>query len=158
LRGSSISSWILSVTSSKRRIRALTLVFLIVLAGCSSGDDGAASDGSSVSNDEQAPGDVGAIGGMDPGFETDSLPDDFPSTLIPDSFTAGMYAQLGTVRNANFESSASFDDVVSEYTDKIGEPPTIVQVEERLAQWTVDIWIVSIIEGTPTLIGVATSD
>lgn len=95
---------------------------------------------------------------MDPGFDAGNLPDDFPSALMPDSFSAGMYAELGTVRSVNFESPSSFDDVVAEYTDKIGEEPIIVQGEERLAQWTVDIWALTVIESTPTLIGVSTAE
>ena len=142
----------------RRRTTVLALVLLLALTGCSSGNDNSGSDGSQPASDEQTTGDVGTITEMDPSFDTDGLPDDFPSELVPDSFTAGMYAELGSVRNVNFESPSSFDDVVAEYTDKIGEEPTIVEGEERLAQWIVDVWAVSVIESTPTLIGVSTSE
>jgi hypothetical protein len=138
----------------RQRSTAVAAALLIVCAACSSGDSG---DGSPAPGDEQATGEVGTAT-MDPGFETDSLPDDFPSELIPDSYTAGMYAELGTVRNVNFESPAGFDDVVAEYSDKIGEEPIIAQGEERLASWTVDIWVVSVIESEPIVIGVSTSE
>ena len=140
-----------------RRNTVLAVVLLFVLAGCSSGDDDSAGDGSQPATDEQTIGDVGTITEMDPAFDTGSLPDGFPSELVPDSFTAGMYAELGSVRNVNFESSASFDDVVAEYTDKIGEEPIITEAEERLASWIVDVWAVSVIDSTPTLIGVSTA-
>jgi hypothetical protein len=135
----------------------LWYVLLIVLAGCS-GDGDADSDGTQPAGDEQTTGDVGTITDLEPNFDTGDLPDDYPSDLMPDSFDAGMYAELGTVRNVNFETSSSFDDVVAEYTNKIGEEPTLVEGEERLAQWIVDIWSVSVIESTPTLIGVSTSE
>jgi hypothetical protein len=110
-----------------------------------------------VPSDTEATGEIGTITDMDPGFDVGSLPDDLPSDLLPDSFSAGMYAELGTVRNINFESSSSFEDVVAEYTDKIGEEPIIAQGEERLASWVVGDWVVSVIEDSPTLIGFATS-
>jgi hypothetical protein len=145
------------VTISRRRSTALALVLLAVLTGCS-GDANPDSDGTQPAGDEQTTGDVGTITDMDPNFDIGDLPDDYPSDLMPDSFDAGMYAELGTVRNVNFETSSSFDDVVAEYTNKIGEEPTLVEGEERLAQWIVDIWSVSVIESTPTLIGVSTSE
>ncbi len=143
------------MTTWRQRSTALAVVLLIVGAGCSSGDTG---DGSPAPSDEQTIGDVGTITGMDPGFDTGSLPADFPSRLIPDSFTAGMYAELGSVRNVNFESLSSFDDVIAEYSDKIGEEPIIVQGEERLASWTVDTWAVSVVEGAPIVIAVSTAE
>jgi hypothetical protein len=142
----------------RRRNTVLAVILLSAVTGCSSGDGNSASDTSLPAGDEQATGDVGTITEMDPSFDTDSLPDDFPSELLPDSFTAGMYAELGSVRNVNFESSASFEDVVAEYTDKIGEEPIIAESEERLASWIVDVWAVSVIDSTPTLIGVSTAD
>ncbi len=90
---------------------------------------------------------------MDPGFGTADLPDDFPPQLLPSSFTAGMFTELGSVRSVAFESSSSFDDVVAEYTAKTGEEPIVVLGDVRLASWTVDRWAVSVFEGTPTLIG-----
>jgi len=141
----------------RRRKTALVVVLLLALTGCSSGDDDSAGDGSQQANDEQTTGEVGTLTEMDPSFDAGSLPGDFPPELVPDSFTGGMYAELGDVRNVNFETSGSFDDLVAEYTEKIGEEPTIVEGEERLAQWIVDIWSVSVIEGTPTLIGISTS-
>lgn len=131
------------------------MALLIVLNGCSSGDAG---DGTRTTSDEQTTGEVGTVTDMDPSFDAGNLPDDFLKELMPDSFTAGMYAELGVVRNVNFESPSSFDDVVAEYTSKIGDEPIIVQGEERLAQWTVDIWAVSVIESTPTLIAISTAD
>lgn len=142
----------------RRKNKALAVALLIVLTGCSSGGDGSGSDGSQPASDEETTGDVGVGTEMDPNFETGSLPDDFPSELVPDSFTGGMYTEFGGVRGATFESSSSFDDVVAEYTAKIGEEPTIVEGEERLANWIVGIWGVSVFEDTPTLIAVATPD
>lgn len=140
----------------RRRNTALAVILLLALTGCSSGGDTSGNEGSQSATDEQT-GDVGTVTEMDPNFDTGGLPDDFPTQLVPDSFSAGMYAELGSVRNINFESSSSFDDVVTEYTDKIGQEPIITEGEERLASWTVDVWQVSVIDSTPTLIGVATS-
>lgn len=130
------------------------MVLVLVGTGCSSGDS---DDDASTPGDDEQIGDVGTITDMEADFDVGSLPDDFPPELMPDSFAAGMYAELGNVRNINFESAQSFDDVVAEYTAKIGEDPIIAEAEERLASWTVGVWIVSVIEGTPTLIGVATA-
>jgi hypothetical protein len=145
------------VTVSRLRSAALTLVLLAALAGCS-GDADPDSEGTQPAGDEQTTGDVGTITDLDPNFDSGDLPDDYPSDLVPNSFDAGMYAELGTVRNVNFETSSSFDDVVAEYTNKIGEEPILVEGEDRLAQWIVGIWSVSVIESTPTLIGVSTSE
>jgi hypothetical protein len=103
---------------------------VVVLTGCS-GDADPDSDGTQPAGDEQTTGDVGTITDLDPDFDTGDLPDDYPSDLVPDSFDAGMYAELGTVRNVNFETSSSFDDVVAEYTNKIGEDPILVEGEDR---------------------------
>lgn len=93
---------------------------------------------------------------MDPNFDVSQIPDDFPSELLPEDFTAGFYGEIGTVRNVNFEVAQSFDEVVAEYTDTIGEPPIVAEGEERLASWTVDgEWVVSVIDDDPTLIGIA---
>ncbi|MEN8239242.1 MAG: hypothetical protein ABFR53_08590, partial [Actinomycetota bacterium] len=129
-----------------QRNTVLAVVLLVASSGFSPGD----ADGSPTPSDESMTGEVGTVTDMDPSFDVRSLPDGFPSELIPDSFTAGMYAELGSIRNVNFESPSSFDDVVGAYTDKIGEEPIIAQGEERLAQWTVDIWAVSVVESTPT--------
>lgn len=134
------------------------MALLIVLTGCSSGDTNSGSDGSQPASDEQTTGDAGTNTELDPNFDTGSLPDDFPSELVPDSFTGGMYTEFGGVRGASFESASSFDDVVAEYTDKIGEEPTIVEGELRLANWIVDTWGVGVFEGPPTLIGVSRTD
>lgn len=141
----------------RRRSTVLAVILLFALTGCSSEDGNPASDGSRLAGDEETTGEGGAGTELDASFDADSLPDDFPSELVPDSFTAGMYAELGDIRNVNFESSASFEDVVAEYTVKIGEEPIIVEGEERLAQWIVDVWAVSVIDTTPTLIGVSTA-
>lgn len=140
-----------------QRRAVLAVCLLFALNACSSGDDGSG-DGQQDAGDGQTTGDVGTITEMDPSFDTGSLPDDFPAELVPDAFSAGMYGELAGLRNANFESASTFDDVVVEYTDKIGEEPTIVEGEARLASWTVDVWVVSVIEGPPTLIGVGTAD
>lgn len=91
---------------------------------------------------------------MDPGFDVASLPDDFPSELVPSSFSAGMVTVLGETRTVSFETSTTFDDIMAEYTDKIGEAPVIVEGEERLATWVGDEWSVTIFDSSPTLIGV----
>ncbi len=143
------------MTTWRQRSTALVVVLLIVSTGCSSGD---ADDGSPAPGDEQTTEDVGTQTDMDPGFDAGSLPADFPTELIPDSFTAGMYAELGSVRSVNFESSSSFDGVIAEYSVKIGEEPIIVQGDERLASWTVDIWAVSVIEGAPIVIAISTAE
>ncbi|MDR9451168.1 MAG: hypothetical protein RI637_08125 [Acidimicrobiia bacterium] len=141
------------------RSTTLVVALLIVLSGCSSADDAdSGSDGTQTASSERTNGDPGIVTEMDANFDIGTLPADFPDILVPDSFTAGMYAELGTLRNANFESSLSFDDVVAEYTDRIGDEPTIVEGEERLASWIVDIWVVSVIEGPPTIIGVGTAE
>lgn len=127
---------------------------LIVGTGCSPAESG---DDSPAPSDEQATGEVGTASEMDPNFDAGSLPDDFPTDLMPNSFTGGMYVEVGGVRNVSFESTTSFDEVVAEYTGQLGEEPVIVQGEERLASWTVGIWAVSVFEGPPTLIGVSTT-
>ena len=133
----------------------LLSLLLLVGTACSSSDD--SDEQAPAPSDTQGTGDVGTITDMDPNFDLGSLPDDFPDNLKPDSFTAGMYVELGDIRNTNFESSASFDEVVAEYTDKIGDDPILVEGEERLASWVVGDWVVSVIDTTPTTIGVATS-
>lgn len=162
----------------RRNNTALAVVLLLALTGCSSGDDNSASpeetaasadgtgagtdtnmdpssDSSQPANDQQATGDVGTFTDLDPNFDIGSLPDDFPPELLPDSFTAGMYTEFGDARSATFESPSTFDDIIAEYTDKMGEQPVVVEGEERLASWVTDVWAVTVIDTTPTLIGVA---
>lgn len=130
---------------------------MVILTGCSSGDAEDAADDSSAPSDDRVTGEVGTLTEMEPRFDVSDLPDDFPSELIPESFTAGMSAQLGTIRDVNLESDSTFDAAVAEYTSKIGEEPIIVEGEERLAQWLVDVWAVTVIESRPTLISVTTA-
>lgn len=143
----------------RRHGTVVGVVLAITLAGCTSGEGaGSGGDGAPASGDSQVTGDVGAITEMDPNFDAGSLPADFPTNLVPDSFTAGMYSEIGTVRGVNFESARSFDEVVAEFTSKIGAEPTIVEGEVRLASWLVDNWAISVFDSTPTLIGVATTE
>ncbi len=145
-----------------RLLQVAFAILAVVLVAC-----GGESDASAGENDTNAPteqtqpsGDETSGGGagteLDPNFDIGVIPDDFPAQLLPDSFTAGFYAELGGVRNANFESDKSFDELVAGYTEKIGEPPTVVEGEQRLASWVVDdVWIVSIFDENPTLIGIS---
>lgn len=139
----------------RRRTTALTIAMLIAVAACSSGGT---DNGPPSPTGDQTVGEAGTNTELDPDFDVSSLPDDFPTQLIPRALTAGMYVELGTVRNVNFESSDSFDDVVSQITAKLGDEPTLVEGEERLASWTVGIWLVSVIDTTPTTVGFATTE
>jgi len=147
------------VTIRWRRSVTVGVILLLTPVGCSSGDDASGSDDATgsedssgsedfeLAGDQQDSADDEDITGMDPDFDPGSLPDDFPSELVPDSFTAGQYFELGGVRTANYESSSSFDDVVAEYNAKTGVEPIIVEGDERVATWTLDNdWAVNVLE------------
>lgn len=151
-----------------KKLRILAVLLALILAACGgdtdssdSGDDTQQPTDQAQASDDQGGDDgegAGAGTEMDPNFDLSQIPDDFPSELLPDDYTAGFYAELGSIRNVNFHVARSFDDVIADYTDRIGEPPILAEGEERLASWTVDgEWAVSVIEDNPTLIGIAHS-
>jgi hypothetical protein len=149
----------------------LTIVALLVLTLAACGGDtdtSAVDDGTQAPPDQTQPSDDGGgnDGGgdgavntdMDPNFDVSSIPDDFPSELFPSEFDSGMYGELGGIRNANFLVSQSLDDVVADYTDRIGETPIIGEGEQRIATWIIDgEWAVSAVGDNPTLIGISHS-
>lgn len=146
----------------------LVALLALVLVACGGdtdtsdgGDDGQAStDQTQVSDngEDDGGGDTGDefSAEMDPNFDPGVIPADFPSDLFPDEFDSGMYGELGSVRNANFLVNRSFDEIVADYTARIGEEPIVVEGEQSVATWTVDgEWAVSVIGGDPALIGIA---
>lgn len=141
----------------ERLLIALSVLALI-LAACGGGDTDSQSSDEDQPVAENGGGDSADDGVMSSSFGVGDLPSDFRSDLAPDSFSAGMYAELGSVKNANFEVDQSFDDVVAAYTAKLGAPLLVGDAGERLAQWIIDEeWSVSVIEDTPTLVAVSTS-
>lgn len=136
-------------------------VFALILSACGGGggESDESDDNTTQSVDEsQSSGDGQADTGMDPNFDIGDVPDDVPQELIPDSFNGGFYAELGEVRSLNFETSKSFDEMVEEYTGKLGDPMAVVEAEERLASWIVDdVWTVGVLDTNPTTIAIGTA-
>jgi len=139
-------SYITIVTTRPRLTVVLAAISLAAFTACSGGDEPA------TSLSELGADDVGTGTDMNPDFDSGTLPSDFPSQLVPDSYSAGMYGEIGTVRTVGFEVASSFDDVVADYTQRAGEAPTVVEGEQRLAQWTVEKWLVAVFEDDPTLV------
>ncbi|NND01447.1 MAG: hypothetical protein HKN91_01540 [Acidimicrobiia bacterium] len=137
-----------------RNLRTVALVLALVAAACGGGDDDAG-------NNDDAGG-SGAGGGNDPtimstDFDLSDLPDEFPDSYVPPSWTAGQATDLLGPEIVNFESDSAFDDIVDYYRGVFGEPNQLAgDPGEQLAQWFDDpTWVLSIFDGDPVLIGFA---
>lgn len=133
-----------------RHLKAVALALILVAAACGGGDDDGAGGGGGG-------GDAGS--GNDPSimstnFDVDALPANFPSELVPPSWTAGQATDLLGPFVVNFESDMEFTDAVAYYEAIFGPVSVVGDPGEQLAQWTGDpTWIVSILDGDPVLIG-----
>jgi len=61
-------------------------------------------------------------GVTDGGFAEGTLPEDFPENLIPPDSTVGVSGDFGVGIGAEFNSTATLDDVLDFYKDVLGDP------------------------------------
>ena len=129
----------------------LVLFAVALLAAACGGDDDpgptdqATEDQQSSDSDDNDPGG----GGLDLG----SLPDDFPTELLPEIYDTGGAADLGGgSTTVGVESTVPVDDTIEYYRSLLGEPESEIEGDpgEKIVQWPPDDdgWIVSVI-GSP---------
>ena len=119
-----------------KRGRFILLALLIAVSACggdsddAAGGDGGSSDGGGTSSEVD---DLGA----DTGFGVEDLPAEFPSELIPPSFSSGRLDVLPGQETevVAFFSEQSFDDALEHYTGLLGEGQLIEAGGSRQAQW-----------------------
>jgi hypothetical protein len=141
---------------ASKLFNALVAAVMVVTITSCGGDDGA--EGDSAAED----------GGTDTGSETidspisdfdeSSLPDDFPTELIPSTYETGSYIDLGGTNTATFTNSVSIVDTIAAYESAIGEPLAKVEGDEGQwsASWNHEGWVVSLVGGPDeSIIGVS---
>ena len=129
-------------------LAGVVLAVALLATGC--GDDSSSPDGSvSPDGGSAAPSDDVAPGAGD--FDRSTLPEGFPTDLIPDEFETGNSTDLGDLVTVGFSSSAPVESSIAFYTAKLGEPETAIEGDpgEFNVQWppTSDGWIVSVLGG-----------
>lgn len=145
----------------KRFVMVLMVAGLVATACGSGDDDDGGGDDSDVAVDDNDSGDDDGSGfdeitGQGSDFDLSSLPDNFPSELVPPNWDTGQYSDITGYPTVTFESSMSFDDAIAHYDAVYGEGIVVGNDPgERLAQWTRNPpWIVSVFEGDPMMIGI----
>ena len=140
---------------TKKLISGLAMVVMMIVASCGGGDTDEGDTTADAGGAESASDLTGSTGGD---FDESSLPEDFPTELIPSSFDTGSYADLGATSTASFASGAPIDDTIAHYTDLLGEPTLEVEGDpgEKSANWNDGSWTVSVI-GSPdeSIIGIS---
>ncbi len=86
---------------------------------------------------DDASGPPSSAGTLPPGFVADDLPDDFPAGLVPPNVTDVQSLSVpGAGFQVTFTSDAPFDDILSQYTNELGEPQALVpDGPMKVAQW-----------------------
>ena len=142
-----------------RQLRIVALLLVLVATACG-GDDaadttvaseaGGGSGGSGSGNDSDSD-DPNALSAD---FDVSSLPDNFPSELVPPAWTAGQATDILGPFVVNFERDVPFAEAVEYYEAILGPAQVLGDPGEQVAQWTSGpIWIVSVLDGDPVLIG-----
>jgi hypothetical protein len=141
--------------ASKLFSALVAAVMVMTITSCGS-DDGA-EDGSAV-EDGGTDTDSETIDGSVSDFDESSLPDDFPTELIPSTYETGSYIDLGGTNTATFTNSVPIVDTIAGYKEAIGDPLAEVEGDEGQwsASWNHEGWVVSLVGGPDeSIIGVS---
>jgi hypothetical protein len=86
---------------------------------------------------DDASGPPSSAGTLPPGFVVGDLPEDFPAGLVPPDVTDVQSLSVpGAGFQVTFTSDVPFDDILSQYTNELGEPQALVSDGPmKVAQW-----------------------
>ncbi len=119
-------------------VAGLLSLMSLVLVACDGDNDGADAEyeAESVASQEK--------------FDLSQLPADFPRNLIPGEYHSSVYAKLGEIETASFESRTPVSQSIDHYTTLLGKPTLDSGAggTERVVQWQSSPWMLSVV-GSP---------